>query len=398
MKKVLIIFTVLVLIVVLGIYRYRYELFQTSAEKIIMANLPNYVKIERIIFNLKGGEMIVKKLEIRNPAGYADLNLATVETITCKYKMRGVTILSGIEVTEITAEAPVIYLERNQQSGMNVSNMNQVMVPEAGTEASTPVETSAPAKAGKKPPKVDISKLIKLPEQFFIKNGKVIFSDSLLTRGGAPYVLTFEDVNGQLGLTMNENYTKVLSLSSSGKGFVNNMPYQSVAWDIYVDPTSEKLTMNSNFKLQTVDLLPFKPYYDQYAPVDITSGAVSGTLVFNFDNGNIDSQNTLKLNNLSFYERPESFASGFWQVAITDIIKYLQNSTGEIVFDFGITGDMTSPKFYPGPYVTQAIQNMVVDKVSDVIKQISNKGEGAAGSGNSDIDTAVSVIKGFLKN
>jgi len=190
-------------------------------------------------------------------------------------------------------------------------------------------------------------------------------------------------------------------MTTLGEGFVGGDPGQSIAWNIYLNPQSAELNMNNNIDLRDVDLMPFKPYYDEYAPVNVQSGSVSGKLTIDFENGNIGSTNTIILSNFKFTEREGVFASGAWDVSLADIVKYLQSSSGDITFDFKIKGDMDSPKFYPGPYLKQAMQSMVVDKVSDVIKSFSSSGEEEAAAGQaageqSDMDKAVNMIRGLL--
>jgi hypothetical protein len=159
----------------------------------------------------------------------------------------------------------------------------------------------------------------------------------------------------------------------------------------------EELTMMGTYKLREVDITQFRPYYDEYSPVEIESGRCSGTLVFNFDNGNIGSTNTLQLTNFRFRVKSGNYGARYWAVAIPEVIKYLESSPGKIIFDFKIKGNMRDPRFYPGPHVEKAIQNVAIDKISDVIKGFRNEERGNGTGGESDVDRVMGIVKGFLK-
>jgi hypothetical protein len=88
-----------------------------------------------------------------------------------------------------------------------------------------------------------------------------------------------------------------------------------------------------------------------------------------------------------------------FETNVASLIKYFTTSTGEVIFDFKIKGDMSNPRFYLGPLSKQAVMSMVIDKVSDVIQQMSDKTQqaagAAAGTGNTNVDKAVEAIKMF---
>ena len=160
--------------------------------------------------------------------------------------------------------------------------------------------------------------------------------------------------------------------------------------------------MASSYKVSDVDILQFAPYYNQYSPIIIENGYFSGDLVFNFDNGNIGSTNTVFLKHFKFREKSGGIGAQYWQATLSEVIQYLRTSTGDIIFDFKIKGDMDSPRFYLGPHVKQAIQSLVIDKVSDVIRELQQPEGQAAGAAQparpkSDAEKVMDVIELFMK-
>ncbi|MEA3489149.1 MAG: DUF748 domain-containing protein [Candidatus Omnitrophota bacterium] len=395
-KIVGIVLLVLFVIAIAVVFHFRYDIFQYSAESMIKRNLPEYVHVDRIIFNLKENVLQVKNFALKNPGGFKDRYMAKIASITCKYKMQGNNILDGIEVTDIEAKDPVIYIERLPDGRLNVNEMDRLMQPATPTEPVVAVKEQkkpgpAPSVAGK-----SISDLIKLPNTIRIRNGRLVISDAAVSR--RPFYMTFEGAHGNITLYLNQDYTDVLSAGTNGSGFVNGDSSQMVSWRISMDPQTPELTMSNRVEVRNVNVMLFKPYYDRYSPIDVRGGRVSGNFVFDFDNGNIGSMNTVKLTNLRFVEKGRGAASGFWDVSVTDIIRYLESSPGEIIFDFKIKGDMQNPRFYPGPRVKEAIQKMVVDQVSQLLSPQEEGVEGAAAAApKSDTEKVVDIIQGLLK-
>jgi len=124
MKKFLLVLLVLIIIAAGVIYHYRYEIFQYSAEGLIKNNLPPFVVVDRIIFDLKNHAMKIKKLRIKNPAEFQNKFLASVDLITCEYKMKGASVTEGIEITDITAKDIVVDIERLAGGTINVTKMD----------------------------------------------------------------------------------------------------------------------------------------------------------------------------------------------------------------------------------------------------------------------------------
>ncbi|MGB3113102.1 MAG: hypothetical protein WBC00_00575, partial [Candidatus Omnitrophota bacterium] len=152
---------------------------------------------------------------------------------------------------------------------------------------------------------------------------------------------------------------------------------------------------SNRYEVSDLNVLLFRPYYDRYSPIDIKKCRVSGTLVFDFNSGNIGSMNTLRLSDLRFEVMRDASGVGFWEASIPEIIEYLRTSSGEIVFDFKIKGDMNNPRFYPGPHLKQAIQMKVVDTIADAL---APKEEGQGGvAGKSDAEQVVDVFRELLK-
>ncbi|MBU0571371.1 MAG: DUF748 domain-containing protein [Candidatus Omnitrophica bacterium] len=392
MKKSGIIILILLLAAGAAAYFFRFEIFQVSAENIIKKNLPPFISVDTFDFDLKSGILTASGVGIKNPGRYRNRYLAHIDTVVCAYKMRGKQILDGIEITDIKAAGVVINIERLPDGRINVNEMEQIMgdgrkKPEIPADQKNKTEEKAPGM-------FDISNLIKLTETINIKNGQVNFIDCGI-KNFKQYGLTVRDARAKAVIRLNRDYTGVLSVGATGTGNINGDSSQRISWVVYLDPGSSALTMSNRIEASNLDITLFKPYYDQYAPVEIDRGRFSGTIVLDFDNGNIGSMNTLRLSDLRFRQKTGFTGAVFWDVALPDIIKYLQSSPGEITFDFKIKGSMENPMFYPGPVVKEALQQMTVDKISRLFQSSGSEGEETSG-GASDADKVFDAIKGFL--
>lgn len=400
MKQLLIFILIVSIAIGSAIYVFREKVVQYSAETILKNNLPEYVTVEELVFDMDAGTLEAKGFAIKNPPGYQDKYLATMDSISCRYIMSGSTILDGIEITEILAESPRINIERAANGRFNLNDMGDMM---SATEDTSQTSTKDADSQEGSSNGFKLSDLIKLTDTIRLQKGKIIFLDKKIARN--PYMITFEDVSGTIRLKFNKDYTRVIDAGTKGSGFLNADRSQRIDWKIDLDPTAEELKMGTRFEVSGLDITIPKPYYDKYSPIDVRSGRARGTLVFDFDNGNIGSMNTLTLSGLSFVIKEDGRGYSGWQASmIPKVIRYLQSSPGEVTFDFSIKGNIESPTIYPGPHVKSAIQLMAVDTIADMLRKDPSSEEGAeqqnsgtapSSDNRSDAEVVVDTLKGL---
>ena len=388
MLKKIVISILVALVIIFGlIYVYRYQILRYSAETLIRAGLPHYIKIERIGFDFKSSRIIFGGFCILNPPDFSYGNLLEIEEITAKYRVRGKSIMEGFEISEPTFKQAVLNIERLGNGATNLAEMRKFT-----REASK--ETSAGAvQTASKPKSQDSSKakllgdkalpdIIKLPQEYFIKEGKIIFIDRLTA--GRPAIITLENIDAALALSLNESYTEILSLGSGGAGRFNGKADEVIKWNCLLNPTTPKLTMSNKFEVSNIDFLVFEPYYDKYSPLVFKKGRLSGTLIFDFDNGNIGSMNEVYLKDILFYIKRGYETAEYLETTVQDLVRYFTSSQGEIIFDFKIKGDMSAPKVYLGPISKRAVASMAIEKISGAIEAISEPKRGDGAKSNAD--------------
>ena len=390
LKKSIIVIAALLLLIVAVLFIYRYQILQYTTEALMRKYLPDYVKIDTIRFDFRKGEVVLGGLRILNPPEFSKEYLAEIEKITCNYKLRGKTIMDGLELSGPVLNNAVLNIERLGNGKLNLAEAGTLI---GGRPSELPAEKTAPdnrsAVGGPAQVNKRLAAGVKLPETFMIKNAKAIVTDRLAN--AKPTIITFENIDAEFTMKMDTYYTRILQIDSAGQGNVAGDSSQVIKWNISVNPTAPRLTMSSRFDVSGVLITPFEAYYDKYSPLVFKAGRFSGLLIFDFDNGMIGSSDELRLSDLKFFVKPGYENAEFLETTVPDLVKYFTSPYGEIIFDFKIKGDMADPKFYLGPKSKEAIISMAVDKISNAIQ----KNTSGAGAPKNDIEKAKGYINMF---
>ncbi len=402
-----------ILIAIIGaiLFFYRLSILKYTAETIIRSVLPDYVSVETISFDLNLSRISLKGFRIINPPGFSSEYLIEIGDVSCRYRMKGKTILDGLELMEPVFKKPAIYIERRSDGRLNLNEMSNVLL--KGQGGGSPAARPPTLKAAREEAKAKgvaagraagaaamvgnkkLSDIVKLPEIYNIKNGKIIFNDNAAP--GGPRKFVFDGIAGQILVKLNDTYTRVLGVGSTGEGYLNNDKSQTLRWVIDLNPNTPKLTMSNRFDVSGVYIKPFEPYYDRYSPLIFRSGTFSGTLVFDFDNGNIGSTNEVHLSGISFVVKPGAENKDFWGSSVPDLVRYFTTASGDIVFDFKIKGDMANPKFYFGPISKRALTSMAVDKISAALTAATKSASGDESAPQSKEEAQARAIADAVK-
>lgn len=394
MKKIFIALAVILVIIAATVFFYRYQILQYSAETLIRNLLPSYIKIGSMVFEPDGKEVKLKDFAILNPPGFSSGELMQIKEISCAYRMRGKSLLDGIEIMEPSLKGAVLNIERLKDGHVNAMEMKATI-----DGASQKAAQSAPAPRGRHSRKSGGGRLpdiIKLPDTFNIRGGRLIFTDRM--QPGGAYIITLEGIDSDMSVKMNEYYTGIENAASTGQAFLNGNKNEVVQWTSSFYPMEPKLTMSNRFEVSGLDVKVFEPYYDRYSPFVFKKGRFGGLLIFDFNNGHIGSSNEIHLSELELYVKPGYENAQFWDTTVRDLARYFTSPHGDIVFDFKIKGDMASPNFYLGPISKQALASMAIDKISEAIQKAS--GKDTPGGKKTDLQKAgeyIELVKGFMK-
>ena len=402
-KKILIAVLLIVIALSAGLYIYRHAIIRYYAEKMIRENLPAYIKIDKVNFDFVRRRITLNNFRILDPPGYSSEFLLKVSDISCKYGILGGGIPKGLEISDVSLSGADIRIERLKSGAVNASNMGGFVqsfpsketqregVKDANTAASNPSSQKAPTNqtSGK------LSDFIKLPASFDIRNSKLAFTDNVPYRD--PYTITVESITGQISLNFERDYSNITNLSFTLVGRLNGHQREPIQWVASLNPATPKITMSNRFDVSGLDLLTFEPYYDRFSPFVFNRGRFSGTLIFDFNNGDIGSTNEIHLSDLAFSVKPGQENAQLWGTTVPELLRYFTAPSGEIVFDFKLKGDMANPTFYLGPISKSALTSMAMDKIASYALNQVTKNQGGANNQTDKAKEAVDMVRQFLK-
>jgi hypothetical protein len=394
-----------------AVYLFRYNIFRYSAESLIKKNLPDNITVEDINFDIERGFLEILGFRVLNPPGYTKKYFCHIRRFICEYENIGSNLTDGITVTDITAEYPGLYIERKVDGKNNFQEIVEYMqspeyqdnfkftsgrepdiVTVKGGYADEVIAKKETLQGNFITEKIsaglsqfNVFDFLELTDTIKISEGQFIFRDMTLE---SDYQVSLDDVNGTLRFIFNDDYTEFISLETKGASIINGYRDQRLKWVSILYPGREELTMSNSFSIDNIDIRQFKPYYDRYLPIDIINARASGNFVIDFDNGNIGSTNTVSLQGLKFVIKKDTSSSRYWEGAFNEIVKYLTSARGETIFDFKIKGSIKNPRFYPGSHVKEAIQNMVVDKISETVRALRERQQEQGASDGTDAKDA----------
>ena len=398
-KKILIAFVILAILLSAAVYIYRQSIVQYYGEKFIRDNLPGYVKIDKIKFDLGNNVFSIGGMKILNPPGFLAKYLMTIEEVKCVYRIKGALLPQGLDVTRVSFKKPEISVERLPDGKMNVVEMDRFIksfpVKNAPTGISEEARrASSPAQGLKMPGR--LSDIIKLPPSFNIGGGRIFFIDGVPYQ--KPYEITIDSVKGDVAISFNDSYTGVLSVAFTLQGILNQDASESLKWTASLDPKTARLTMSNRFDVENLNIRTFEPYYDAHSPIVFEKGRFSGDLVFDFNNGSVGSTNEIRLSDISFSAKEGSENGQFFGTSAQDLIRYFTTSSGDIVFDFKIKGEMNDLKFYLGPISKRALTSMAIDKISSyAMNQIAKPADAATGGTVNKAQDYINMVKELIK-
>ncbi len=403
-KKILTVLVILVILSAAAVYIYRQAIIQYYGEKLIRDNLPEYIKIDKIKFDLGNNVFSLGGLKILNPPGFLAKYLLAIEEVRCVYRIKGAIIPAGLDVTGVSFKKPEISVERLPDGGMNLIEMDRFTksFPVKNIPANLSEEARKAEPVSRIPASQSINRakklsdIINLPPSFSIESGRIFFIDGVPYQ--KPYETTIDSVNGDVSVSFNDNYTEILSVAFTLQGNLNGAPDETLKWTASLDPKAPKLTMSNRFEVSNLEIRTFEPYYDAQSPIVFKKGKFSGDLVFDFDGGNIGSTNEIRLSNVVFWIKQGYESGQFWDTSVEDLIKYFTSTSGDIIFDFKIKGDMAHPQFYLGPISKRALTSMALDKISSyAINQISKPADAVTGGTVDKAKDYINMFKELIK-
>jgi len=211
----------------------------------------------------------------------------------------------------------------------------------APSAAPTKVAATGPS------PRIAIGRIV-------MKGGRVDFSDNFIKPN---YAANLTDLQGTVSaLASDKSQPADLNL----RGRIDHDSPLSISGK--VNPLAPKLYLQLAARASDIELTRLTPYAAKYAGYPITKGKLSVDLKYLIDNGKLDAQNQVYVNQLTFGSHVDS--PDATKLPILFAIGLLTNSKGEMDVNLPISGTLSDPDFSVGGLVWRVVVNLVEKAVT----------------------------------
>lgn len=207
-----------------------------------------------------------------------------------------------------------------------------------------------------------------------IAGGRINFSDQFIKPN---YAATVTDLSGTVSAVGPQSPPAQLNLQGRVEG---DAP---VTIQGRINPVSTPLFADITAKARGIDLPMLSPYTTKYAGYPIQRGKLSLDVAYKIENNQLQAQNSIFLDQLTFGERVDSPTAT--QLPVLFAVSVLKNSRGEINLHLPISGSLNDPQFSVGELVGQVFVNLVKRAVTAPFSLLASV---FSGHGGSDLSTA----------
>jgi uncharacterized protein involved in outer membrane biogenesis/outer membrane protein OmpA-like peptidoglycan-associated protein len=200
-----------------------------------------------------------------------------------------------------------------------------------------------------------------------LKDGSANFADQSLKPS---FATAIQQLEGHIG-RIDSSQPKPASVSIKGK--VDRYAPVSIVGSVNPFDPLASLDMAVGFK--QVELTTLTPYSGKFAGYRILKGRLNLDLQYKIQQGKLNAENKLVLEQLELGEQVDSPDAVDLPVRLA--IALLKDSDGKIEIELPVSGDLNNPEFSVMPIVWQTLRNLVVRAASAPFKFIAGLVSGA---------------------
>jgi outer membrane protein OmpA-like peptidoglycan-associated protein len=295
--------------------------------------------------------------------------LHTRDTVTAKHRdfikwqqlaLEGLSYQHGdsLSINKIQFEQPYVRFIINETRNSNVAEL--LIAQPAASPSPSPSPESASAAAKSKPLRIVLGEIT-------ISNGSANFADLSLQPGFATAIALLE---GHIG-RIDSSQLKPASVSIKGK--VDR--YAPVSIIGSVNPFNPLTSLDMAVSFKQVELTTLTPYSGKFAGYRILKGRLDLDLLYKINQGQLNAENKLVLEQLELGEQVDSPDAVDLPVRLA--IALLKDSDGKIEIALPVSGDLNNPQFEVMPIVWQTLRNLVLRAAQAPFKFIAGLVSGA---------------------
>lgn len=218
----------------------------------------------------------------------------------------------------------------------------------AASAAPVPVEaTKGPVKPKAYSPHIAIGRIV-------MNGGRMDFADNYIKPN---YAANLTDLNGTVS-ALDSAKSQPADLTLRGR--IDHDSPLSISGQ--VNPLAPQLYLQLAAHATDIELTRLTPYSAKYAGYPITKGKLSVDLKYLIENGKLDAQNQVYVNQLTFGGHVDS--PDATKLPVLFAISLLTNSKGEMDVNLPISGTLSDPDFSIGGLVWRVVVNLIEKAVT----------------------------------
>lgn len=235
-------------------------------------------------------------------------------------------------------------------------NLAQLLRPAAPAAQAAATKGAPEQPAASSPaPSISIGKVT-------LQGGRVAFTDRFIKPG---YSARLTEVGGRIG-SLTPKVGSAADFELRGK--VDNSAPLLVAGK--VNPLSAPPFLDLKATVKGFDLSPLSPYAGKFAGYGISKGKLSLDVTYRLENSQLQANNHLFLDQLTFGERVDSPQATSLPVQL--LVSLLKNRRGEIDLNLPISGSLEDPQFSLGGIIFKVIVNLLEKAVTSPFALIAS--------------------------
>ena len=219
-------------------------------------------------------------------------------------------------------------------------------------------------------------------DRITLQGGNVRFTDHFVKPN---YDANLRQIGGRIsGLSSQAGTVATLDL----RGRYDNVAPLTIK--ARVNPLSEKPYLDLHGEIKGVELTSFSTYSGKFAGYAIEKGKLSLNVNYKIENDQLQAENKVSLDQLTFGERVDSPEAT--SLPVTLAVALLKNRDGEIDIDLPISGSLDDPQFSVGGLVVKVVVNLIVKAVTSPFALLGSVFGGGEDLSNVEFDDGRSTI------
>jgi hypothetical protein len=253
------------------------------------------------------------------------------------------------------------------QAPVSVTRAQNGPAPPASTNTPPPAPTPAPA-ASSSAALASASSAAAPPAQIHIgqitlANGNLNYTDNFIKPN---YTANITQLAGKIGAFGTDTSNAPADVTLQGS-LDNNSP---VNINGTINPLTPVAFLDIKANANDVELTHLTPYSGKYAGYPITKGRLTMDVHYQLDQGKLNADNHIVLNQLTFGDRMEG--PGISHLPVKLAVALLKDSNGNIDIHVPVSGSLSDPKFSLGGVIWQAFVNLLKRAVTSPFRLLAS--------------------------